>query len=94
MINILDSIFLVMFIAAFILTVLGEREESVGYNMMAIVIWLVLTIQCWYIVDVGGTLYQEPGVGAIALGFTFVNLILILDYFFDFMRKKQGPARF
>jgi len=89
----LDAIFLVILIIAFLLTVLGEREDSIAYNMMALVIWIVITVQCWYIVDVGGTLYQEPGVGAIALGFVFLNLILILDYFFDFIKIRQGPAR-
>ena len=89
----LDSIFLVLFIGSFLLTVLGEREDSVGYNMMALVIWVVLFVQSLWIQDVAGNVYNEFGLSAICLGFVFVNLFFVLDYFFDFRKARQGPAR-
>lgn len=74
----LDSIFITVFIMAFLLTILAERESSIVYGIMSLIIWLTLFVQALWIVDVGGTSYHEFGVSAISLGFVFINLVLLI----------------
>lgn len=87
----LDSIFLVVFIAAFLLTILAEREESIIYALMSLIIWLTLFVQAMWISDVGGTIYHEYGVSAISLGFVFMNIVLTIMYVMDWRRLRMTP---
>ena len=87
----LDSIFIVLLIVGFLLTLISHEEESVVYSMLALIIWLVLFVQSLWIVDVGGTVYNEFGLSAICLGFTLVNLISLVMFVLDWLERKKRP---
>jgi len=87
----LDSIFIVLLIVGFLLTLISHEEESMIYSMLALVIWLVLFVQSLWIVDVGGTVYNEFGLSAICLGFVLVNLVSLVMFTLDWLERKKRP---
>lgn len=87
----LDSIFIVIFIVAFLLTILAEREESLIYALISLVIWLMLFPQALWITDVGEIVYHEWGLSAICLGFVLVNLVLSIMYVMDWRQARRMP---
>lgn len=87
----LDSIFIVLFISGFLLTLISHEEESVIYSMLALIIWLTLFVQSLWIVDVGGNVYNEFGLSAICLGFVLVNLVSFAMFVLDWLDRRKRP---
>ena len=90
----LDGLFVIMFISALFLTLYAERVNSVIFHMLALIIGMVLFVQCLYIEDVAGNIYQEPGVGAICLGFVFINIILIIMEFPEWIKQFKDRSEY
>lgn len=87
----LDGIFAVLFVIAFVITYLTEDKESVVYGILGFVFWIVLFVQSLYIVDIAGNVYAEFGVSAICLALVFIQLILLIIFFTDWKKAKGMP---
>jgi len=79
----LDSIFVMFFVVAFVLTVLTIQEKSIAYGIIGLVAWLVLFAQSLWISDVVGTVYNEFGLSAFCLAFVFTHVITLVLYYMD-----------
>jgi len=83
------DLFVVLFIVAFMLTILGMSTESIAYIMLGTMFWMVLFVQSLYLTDMSGTIYYEFGISALCMGFIFVHVILLILFFFDFKQKGR-----
>ena len=87
----LDSIFVMLFVIAFVLTVLTIQEKSIVYGMIGLVAWLILFAQSLWITDIAENTYSEYGVSAFCLAFIFTHIILLIIYFIDWRHEVDIP---
>ena len=87
----LDSIFVLIFVVAFVTTILGYQEKSIVYSILSLMIWIVIMVQSLWITDIAGNVYNEYGLSAICLAFIFINIILLIVYFVDWKHEVNIP---
>ena len=87
----LESIYIMLFIVAFILTILTVEYRNILYSMAGLMAWLILFVQSLWITDVAGTIYHEHGLSAFCLIFVFVHLVLSVIAFMDWRDQSRIP---
>lgn len=87
----LDSIFILIFIVAFVTTILAYENKSIIYSMLSLILWLIIMAQSLWITDIAGNNYTEYGVSAVCLAFIFVNIIMLIIYFMDWKQQVEMP---
>jgi hypothetical protein len=85
------DLFVVLFIVAFMLTILAIGTESIAYIMLGMMFWMVLFVQSLYLTDMSGTVYYEFGISALCMGFIFVHLMLLIFFFLEWREKSKMP---
>jgi hypothetical protein len=100
----LESIFILLFVIAIIIFLLGIKEDIIAYYVVSLVIFLVLFISALgieipYIIasntttyTTGSHVYSEGGISALCLIFVFIDAIMMLVHWLDLRKKRQGPA--
>ena len=83
----LESIFIVIVMMAFILFVLAVFDENVIFAATSFLLWMIIFAQSFYIEVPCDTYYTEYGLNAISLAFIFINLIWMLVLHFDWQKK-------
>lgn len=95
----LDSIFILLFVVAFVIWILSLFEKSIIFNMISLMMWLTLMLNSLYIeipyhvalsnttaiinITTGAHVYNEYGISALCLGFIFVNLVTLFILYMD-----------
>ena len=103
----LDSIFALLFVVAFVLQLISVYEKSIIFCIVSLVMWLTLMVNSLYIevpyhvsyenvtgsivTDTGAHVYNEFGVSALCLGFVFINLVLLIIFFLDWKESNALP---
>ena len=87
----LDSLFILIFIVAFVTTVLAYENKSIIYSMLSIILWVIIMAQSLWITDVARNSYTEYGVSAVCIAFIFVNIIMLIVYFMDWKHQVEMP---
>lgn len=87
----LDSIFIMLFVIAFVLTVMSVQEKSIVYSIIGLVAWMILFAQSLWITDVAENSYSEYGISAFCLAFIFTHIILLIVYFIDWKHEVEIP---
>jgi hypothetical protein len=87
----LESIFIILIIMAFIVFILAIDSESYPLCILSSIIWLIVGLQCLYVeVPNASDPYQEFGLAALSLAFVFAGIVLAVIYYMNF-RIGEGP---
>ena len=94
------TIFVALLIVAFIMFVIGVREDEEQSQGVSLILFLVLSGQALYItvpfVDSSGTdislTYAEYGLSAFCLVFVFIDIVMLVMGFFERMRSRRGDV--
>lgn len=103
----LDTIFALLFVVAFVLQLIAVYEKSIIFTMVSLIMWLTLMVNSLYIevpyhvsyenatgaiaTETGAHIYNEIGVSALCLGFVFINLVLLIIFFMDWKESNALP---
>jgi len=87
----LDSIFIIIILMAFVLFLLGIIEENIIFSGSSILMWIIVMAGHLYIEVPGDTSYTENALLPVSIGFIFINIIWILILFFDLKERRKLP---
>lgn len=87
----IESVFLLIMIMGFILTLVSVEKKSLIYSILSIVIWLLVMAQSHYIYVPCDTAYSELGVNAISLAFIFFGVIWTIVCYMDIKGDRRLP---
>jgi len=88
----LESLFIVMIILAFIMTLYAHEERSVIFAIASVVFWLLIMANAIYIqvpFSTGDNTYMELGFGALVLLFIFLNIIQAIIFYSEWKEQNQ-----
>jgi hypothetical protein len=100
----LESMFILLFVIAIIIFLLGIKEDIIAYYIISLVMFLVLFISALgieipYIIasntttfTEGSHVYQEGGLSALCLIFVFIDIVMMLLHWLEGRKRSQGPA--
>jgi len=87
----IESIFITMMSIGFISLVIGKERDEIIYLGISLLMWLVVMAGHVYIEvpSVTDTFY-EVGILPVSLGFIFIDVILIINHYFEFTGISRG----
>lgn len=97
------SLFILLFIVGIIIFLIGEEKESIVYQMISMIVFIVLFAQSLYIsipfiavtnatnYTVSEHTYSEYGLSILCLIFVFADILLVIIEFMDRRKKRIGP---
>ena len=93
------SLFISVFFVAVIIFILGVEKESIVYNMISMILFILLMAQSIWITvpfmaassTVTEHQYIEPGMIGICLALALCDVVLMIVEFMDKKRRRHGP---
>ena len=99
----IEDIFIMLFILAFIMFLLGIIRESIAFTGINLILFLILALESMsiqipyilgnYTVNRTGFIHKsEFGLSAFCLVFVFIDVLILVIEYTDLIKRKQGPA--
>ena len=89
----IESLFIMMVIMAFILLIVAHLEESIAFTVLDVMLWILIMVLSLYIevpFSTGDNIYAEYGFSAACLMFIFFDIIQALYFVMDW-RTQDIP---
>ena len=98
------SLFAILFVVGVLIFILGIKEESVVYQMISMILFIILMAQSLYITvpfmaatnatnyTIREKTYMEPGLSAFCLAFIFCDIVLVVIEYLAYRKRRGGPV--
>ena len=100
------DLYIMLFLIAFVLTLISVYEKSLVFSILSIIVWMIVFVQSFYVVvpyhtwiDVNDTInvttgyhiFTEYGLNALCLAFIFFGIVWSIICAFDFRDEIEMP---
>ena len=88
----LESLFILMVILGFLLTIYAHEKESIIFGVTCIILWLFIMVNALWVqvpFSTGSDDYAEYAFGVFCLIFIFINIIQTIWFVMDWRTQKE-----
>jgi len=87
----IESIFIILLLMAFIFFILAIEEWSLIYTLISWLLWITIFAATIYVQVPGDTSYNDATISALSLGFVFITTIFLFIIHFEIgFKEKPG----